>query len=59
MAGEVDHMAIVRDGIMCMCGNKGCLEAYASARGTDVRVHTALLVSNLKMSCKHTSPLNT
>ncbi len=48
MAGEVGHMTIVRDGIMCTCGNRGCLEAYASARGITARVHAALLLSNLK-----------
>ncbi len=48
MAGEVGHMTIVRDGIMCTCGNRGCLEAYASARGITARVHAAFLESNLK-----------
>lgn len=27
---ELGHMAIVPDGVQCTCGNKGCLEAYAS-----------------------------
>ncbi|MGA1825350.1 MAG: ROK family protein [bacterium] len=31
MAGEVGHMTIIHDGIRCNCGNRGCLEAYASA----------------------------
>ncbi|MGA1868861.1 MAG: ROK family protein [bacterium] len=31
MAGEVGHMTIIYDGITCNCGNRGCLEAYASA----------------------------
>jgi glucokinase len=30
-AGELGHMVIVKDGRKCGCGNKGCLEAYASA----------------------------
>lgn len=29
-AGEFGHMIIVKDGELCGCGNKGCLEAYAS-----------------------------
>lgn len=30
-AGEVGHQVIVRDGITCGCGRKGCWEQYASA----------------------------
>ncbi len=33
MAGEVGHMTILPDGRPCGCGNRGCLEMYASARG--------------------------
>ncbi len=33
MAGEVGHMTLVPDGRRCGCGNTGCLEMYASARG--------------------------
>lgn len=33
MAGEVGHMTIIPDGRQCGCGNAGCLEMYASARG--------------------------
>ncbi|MGX4584530.1 ROK family transcriptional regulator [Paenibacillus chitinolyticus] len=29
-AGEFGHITIDRDGIPCWCGNKGCLERYAS-----------------------------
>lgn len=29
--GVVGHMVIVKDGELCTCGRKGCLEAYASA----------------------------
>ncbi|MGA1865435.1 MAG: ROK family protein [bacterium] len=31
MAGEIGHMTIVPDGLKCPCGNRGCLESYASA----------------------------
>ncbi len=33
MAGEIGHMTLVPDGRLCTCGNTGCLEMYASARG--------------------------
>ncbi len=33
MAGEIGHMTLVPDGRPCTCGNIGCLEMYASARG--------------------------
>ncbi len=33
MAGEVGHMTIIPEGRRCGCGNSGCLEMYASARG--------------------------
>ncbi|MCI1965783.1 MAG: ROK family transcriptional regulator [Oscillospiraceae bacterium] len=29
-AGEFGHMTIVKDGLTCSCGKKGCLEAYCS-----------------------------
>lgn len=32
-AGEIGHMVIVKDGIQCTCGRKGCFERYASATG--------------------------
>jgi glucokinase len=31
MAGEFGHTTVEPDGAMCGCGNRGCLEAYASA----------------------------
>jgi glucokinase len=30
MAGEFGHMVVVPDGRRCECGNRGCLEQYAS-----------------------------
>ena len=30
-AGEVGHMTIQPDGELCLCGNRGCLETFASA----------------------------
>lgn len=31
-AGEIGHMVISEGGLLCGCGNRGCLEAYASAK---------------------------
>lgn len=33
-AGEIGHMTIVNDGVPCKCGNRGCLERYASTTAT-------------------------
>ena len=30
IAGEVGHMVIEKDGILCKCGRRGCFEKYAS-----------------------------
>ncbi|GHT44425.1 glucokinase [Bacteroidia bacterium] len=32
-AGELGHVIVKKDGRVCGCGRKGCLEAYASATG--------------------------
>jgi glucokinase len=40
-AGEFGHMPVVRDGDPCGCGQRGCLEAYASAGGI-LRRYTTL-----------------
>ena len=32
-AGEVGHTCIVRNGRLCGCGHKGCLETYTAAKG--------------------------
>ena len=31
MAGEFGHMTVEPDGVPCKCGNRGCVEQYASA----------------------------
>ncbi len=33
MAGEVGHVAVWPEGLACNCGNRGCLELFASATG--------------------------
>ena len=37
MAGEVGHMTLVKNGLRCHCGKRGCLEAYSS--GTAIAGH--------------------
>jgi len=32
-AGELGHVTAIRDGRLCGCGRRGCLETYASATG--------------------------
>lgn len=31
--GEIGHICVVENGDTCLCGKKGCLDMYASARG--------------------------
>jgi glucokinase len=45
--GEVGHIKIVKDGVLCGCGQKGCFEAYASATGL-IRETTSRLAVNKK-----------
>ncbi|MDO5443760.1 MAG: ROK family protein [Bacteroidia bacterium] len=44
-AGELGHTTAVRDGRLCGCGRKGCLEAYASSVGV-VRTAREMLDSS-------------
>ena len=41
-AGELGHMCIDPDGPPCNCGSRGCLQAYAGARGIVRRMEAAL-----------------
>lgn len=49
IAAEIGHMTINSDGIICQCGNNGCLEAYASA--------TAIVASAISQIEKGTDSL--
>lgn len=40
-AGEIGHMKVVRDGRLCSCGARGCLEAYLSERSILSRLEEA------------------
>lgn len=44
-AGEFGHIRVVKDGRLCGCGRKGCLETYASSTGV-VRCITELDSNN-------------
>ncbi|OIQ80896.1 glucokinase [mine drainage metagenome] len=35
-AGEIGHVPVVPDGLACPCGQRGCLERYASGAALDV-----------------------
>lgn len=41
-AAELGHMIIAADGLPCSCGQRGCLEQYASAGAVARRVITAM-----------------
>lgn len=41
-AGEIGHMIIREGGLLCGCGNRGCLEAYVSARSIVKRTLAAI-----------------
>jgi glucokinase len=43
-AGELGHTQVVRDGLSCPCGGRGCLEQYASAAGFRRRFRDARAV---------------
>ena len=43
-AGEIGHMTIVRDGLPCSCGKRGCLEAYSS--GTAIAAYVKRAIRN-------------
>jgi glucokinase len=42
MAGEIGHLTVEREGEPCPCGNRGCLERYASANGVARRYRRLL-----------------
>jgi glucokinase len=36
-AGEIGHMVVERDGAICPCGRRGCMEAYAGRAAMETR----------------------
>lgn len=43
MAGHVGHMSFVQDGEVCVCGGRGCFEAYGSGTALARRARAASL----------------
>ncbi len=44
-AGEFGHVIAIPNGRLCTCGRRGCVEAYASARGVVLTVQEELTAS--------------
>jgi glucokinase-like ROK family protein len=42
LAGEIGHVQVRRDGAVCRCGNRGCLETVASERALRALLEPAL-----------------
>lgn len=55
-AGEMGHVTIKRNGRLCGCGRRGCLEAYVSATGI-TRTAKELLSSNNNHSLLRAFPV--
>ncbi len=53
-AGELGHAVLIRDGLPCVCGRKGCFEQYASASALlrQVKAHKNITNSLLQALCK-------
>lgn len=45
-AGEIGHITVVKDGLYCNCGNRGCLEVYASAPGISRRAREYIMAGH-------------
>ncbi len=60
VAAEIGHMVIQVDGPQCNCGNRGCVEVYASATGMVRRFREALksgALSSVKISDEITAKM--
>ncbi len=47
---EFGHMTIVKDGIECTCGKRGCLERYASIKSLKTRIKRRLNIEDQDIS---------
>ncbi len=56
-AGEIGHITLVENGPVCVCGNRGCLEVYASGRAIAQRADQAVRqgMSTVLSDIKNTS----
>jgi glucokinase len=57
LAGEIGHLAVVPDGEPCPCGQRGCLERYASAAAVARRYaeRTGVLLRADEVVARHSS----
>ncbi len=46
-AGEVGHMTLEPDGLLCECGNRGCWETLASQSAVFRRIHEAVAAGEM------------
>lgn len=54
-AGEIGHITYIPDGMVCTCGKRGCLEAYASATAI-VRSAESMLTRRIPSQLKEIPP---
>lgn len=47
VAAEIGHLRVVPNGLLCGCGNRGCLEQYASGSALVREVREAALTGNV------------
>lgn len=52
MAGEVGHTVIIKDGLPCPCGRRGCWEQYASATALIRRTEAAMAAHPESALCR-------
>jgi glucokinase len=52
-AGELGHVIAVRDGRLCGCGRKGCLETYTSATGIVRTAHEFLQIKTIESTLRN------
>lgn len=57
-AGELGHTIAVRDGRMCGCGRKGCLETYTSATGIVRTAHEFLETKTITSSLRNLTTIS-
>ncbi len=48
-AGEIGHTTVFKDGLLCNCGNRGCLELYVSATGIARRAREYIQSGNFTL----------
>ena len=57
-AGEMGHNVIVKDGIQCTCGRKGCWERYASASALTRETKNAMQANKNTIMWKMTQDID-